>query len=259
MTDDHHPAGYDARHFEKLARVEDRHFWFASRNRTLSTVLRDFALGDKPRVLEIGTGTGNTLRVLERAFPRATLVGVDLFDEGFSFARRRTRAHLVRANIAQLPFRGEFDLVGAFDVLEHVEDDRAALTRIRHLLTPDGRLVLTVPACARLWSRFDEDSHHFRRYEPDELRDRLLGAGFVVERLTFLFAALYPLLRVGRWISDRLPAGPGRSPVASELRVVPIVNAGLTAILDLEARIRSAGVPLPIGTSLLAIARRGQV
>ena len=256
MIDAPSPSGYDAKHFEQLIEVEDRHFWFVSRNRTLSTVLAHVTVADNARVLEIGTGTGNTLRVLERAFPGATLVGVDLFEEGLAAARIRTRAHLVRANIERLPFQSEFAVIGAFDVLEHVEDDRAALTNIRRLLAPDGHLVLTVPACARLWSRFDNDSHHFRRYEPDELRERLVSAGFVVERLTYFFAALYPVLRIGRWLSDRLPVRKGASsPVARELRVVPIVNAAAMSILEIEARVASAGFRLPIGTSLVAIAR----
>jgi len=256
MIDRPAPSGYDAKHFEKLIEVEDRHFWFVSRNRILSTALARVMVPDKARVLEIGTGTGNTLRVLERAFPRATIVGVDLFEEGLAAARRRTRAHLVRANIDQLPFQREFDVIGAFDVSEHVEGDREALTHLRRLLTPGGYLVLTVPACARLWSRFDTDSHHFRRYEPDELRERLTAAGFVVERLTYFFAALYPVLRIVRWMSDRLPGRKdAASPVARELRIVPIVNLAAMAILEMEARVASAGFRLPIGTSLLAIAR----
>ena len=257
MIDPTKPSGYDAKHFERLVEVEDRHFWFASRNRMLAAVLAHVTVSDKARVLEIGTGTGNTFRLLERAFPRATLVGVDLFEEGLAAARLRTRGHLVRAKIEQLPFQREFELVGAFDVLEHVEDDRAALTHIRGLLAPGGYLVLTVPACARLWSRFDSDSHHFRRYELDQLRERLISAGFVVERLAYCFAALYPVLRIVRWLSDRLPVRTGsKSPVARELRVVPVVNAGLMAILALEARIAASGFRMPIGTSLLAVARR---
>ena len=126
-------------------------------------------------------------------------------------------------------------MIGAFDVLEHVEDDCAALTNIRRLLAPDGHLVLTVPACARLWSRFDNDSHHFRRYEPDELRERLVSAGFVVERLTYFFAALYPVLRIGRWLSDRLPVRKGASsPVARELRVSSV--SGLFAFQSAKSR-----------------------
>jgi SAM-dependent methyltransferase len=221
-------------------------------------VLRRIKLPEPSRVLEVGAGTGNTLRVLHSAFPSSAIVGVDLFEEGFRTARERTTAHLVRARVEQLPFRRPFNLIGAFDVLEHVEDDRAALAHLRRLLTADGKLVLTVPAFPRLWSRFDEDSHHFRRYERHALHERLLAAGYIVERMTFCFAALYPLLRVGRWMADRVPDERDSTPVARELRVVPIVNGALKAILDVESRAIVAGATLPFGTSLLAIARPGE-
>jgi SAM-dependent methyltransferase len=250
------PSGYDAKHFSKLAEVEDQHFWFAARNRLLSGILRRITVPDKARVLEVGAGTGNTLRVLDGAFPSCAIVGVDLFDEGFRTARLRTDAHLVRAKIEQLPFRTPFDVIGAFDVLEHVEDDRAALIHLHSLLAPEGHLVLTVPAFPGLWSRFDEDSHHFRRYERQDLHERLLAAGYIVDRITYFFAPLYPLLRVGRWTADRaFDEARATSPVARELRVVPMVNGALKAILDVEARAVVAGVTMPFGTSLLAIAR----
>jgi SAM-dependent methyltransferase len=253
MRDPHPTSGYDPRLFAKLLEAEDRHFWFVSRNRVLADVLAGLSVGDGKRVLEIGTGTGNTLKVLERACTRATVVGVDLFEEGLAIARRRTTARLVRAKIEQLPFRRPFDLIAAFDVLEHVEDDRAALANVRQLLAPDGRLFLTVPASARLWSRFDEESHHCRRYEAAQLRERLVEAGYRIERLTFFMASLYPLVRVARLVSDR--TRDGGDTVARELRVVPVANSVLTAILSLEARLLAAGVRLPVGTSLLAVAR----
>lgn len=248
--------GYDAAHFEKLIEIEDRHFWFTTRNVMLAGILARIPLADGACALEIGAGTGNTLRVLERAYPRAALVGMDLYGEGFAAARRRTRAHLVRAAIERLPFRRPFDLVAAFDVLEHVADDRAALASILRLLAPGGHLVLTVPAFARLWSRFDEDSHHVRRYELNELGECLAGAGYAVERLTFFMGALYPMLRAARWLSDRMPDRPGASPVARELRIVPVVNPAMTWLLGAEARLVAAGTRLPFGTSLLAVARR---
>src|SRR5205814_3237017 len=120
------------------------------------------------RVVEIGCGTGNTLRMLKEACSTAALiVGIDLFEEGLVYARRRTNASLVRARIEDAPFVVPFEVVGMFDVLEHIEDDAAALSSVRSLTRPGGHLVLTVPAHKALWSRFDEESHHCRRYEPD--------------------------------------------------------------------------------------------
>ncbi len=248
-------AGYDPALFDALAAVEDRHFWFTSRNSLLERVLARLDIAASGRVLEVGVGTGNTLRVLEHVWPHAMVIGVDAYEEGFRAARRRTRAHLVRASGLALPFTGGFDVVAAFDVLEHVADDRAALIEIRRVLQPGGRLVVTVPALGRLWSRVDEDAHHVRRYERDGLHASLTAAGFAVDRIAFFMAALYPLLRGARRLARGGGAHADGSAVARELRVVPILNAGMRAILGTEMRLVAAGWQLPIGTSLLAVAR----
>lgn len=257
MTDGPAPAGFDARHYAHLAAAEDRHFWFTSRNQLLARIFRRIAatLPAGACALEIGTGTGNTLRVLERAAGASIVVGMDLFDEGFAWAARRCRrAHLVRGSVDRPPFRRRFDLVAALDVLEHVESDQEALQRVRGLLTPGGWLVVTVPAYRHLWSGFDEASRHCRRYERDELQDRLRTAGFRVEQLTFMMATLYPALRAARAIGGQAGGGT-QTAVARELRIVPGFNLLMKSALAVENAWLGAGRHLPFGTSLLAVAR----
>jgi SAM-dependent methyltransferase len=260
------PDGYDPKHFATLFDVEDRHFWFRARNRVLSAVVEDVVRGlvRGYRVLEVGCGDGNTLRVLETACPGATLVGMDMFAEGLRYAQQRTRVPLVRGRIEQPPFNVRFHLVGLFDVLEHVEDDLAALVRLRGMVEAGGLLVLTVPAHRALWSRFDEEAHHYRRYELHDLEARLGEAGFQVEYITFFMAVLYPLARVGRaaaaWIrgAKRRLGRPEGSAVASETRIRPVINGLLAAVLSQEARVLRRRWHLPLGTSLLAVARVSQ-
>src|SRR5262249_10068834 len=155
------PGGYNPDHFKAFAEIEDRHFWFRARNRTLSAVIGRLvsAFTGGYRVLEVGCGDGNTLRMLEETCSGAAIVGMELYDEGLSYARRRTTARLVRGRMEQPPFGIRFHLVGVFDVLEHLDDDRAALARLQALVEPGGALVVTVPAHQRLWSTFDEESH----------------------------------------------------------------------------------------------------
>src|SRR5207302_1171821 len=108
--------------------------------------------------------------------------GMDLFADGLRFARARMpKALLVRGDALHPPFAERFEVVGMFDVLEHVDDDLGVLCALRALIKDHGRLVLTVPAGRALWSYFDEASRHVRRYEVAELRDKLTGAGFEVE------------------------------------------------------------------------------
>jgi SAM-dependent methyltransferase len=258
------PAGYDPDHFAALFAVEDRHFWFTARNYALTTVLTELApqLPRRYRVLEIGCGTGNTLRALKEGCPTAALiVGIDLFDEGLAYARRRTNAPLVRGRIEHAPFAIRFEVVGMFDVLEHIEDDAATLREVRALTAPGGYCVLTVPAHKALWSRFDEESHHCRRYESDELRERLISAGFRVEYLTPFMTTLYPIARVSRWLSARANDVRRRlrldskSAVLNDLTVRPVINEIIAFLLRQEAPFLRRRVQLPIGTSLLAVAR----
>jgi SAM-dependent methyltransferase len=244
-------GGFDPDYFTQLARAEDHHFWFTSRNDLLARILAPIAAALPPhaRVLEIGTGTGNTLRVLERAGGGARVVGVDAFVEGLRLARTRSNAALVCGSVDRLPLRGPFHLAAAFDVIEHVADEHGALCATRSVLAPGARLVVTVPAFQHLWSAFDEAAHHCRRYERPQLQAALERAGFRVDRLTFFMAALYPLVRARRWFG-----GSGERAIARELRVVPGLNAALRAILGVEARAVAAGAQPPFGTSLLAIA-----
>jgi SAM-dependent methyltransferase len=256
-------GGYDPRHFDGMFEIEDRHFWFRARNRALGVVVHGLTAGFASgyRVLEVGCGDGNTLRVLEQACPGATLVGMDFLEEGLSYARRRSRVPLVRGRMEQPPFRAGFHLVGLFDVLEHLQDDRAALARLRALVEPGGALVLTVPAHQKLWSRFDEEAHHAQRYEPGVLEARLVEAGFQIEYLTLFMAALYPLARIGRKVSDMIRGArrrrglPEGSAVANETRVRPGINGLLAAMLAPEATLLGRRWHLPLGTSLLAVAR----
>jgi SAM-dependent methyltransferase len=237
------PAGYDPNHFPAVFAVEDRHFWFSARNLALKTIIEGLTsrLPDRYRVLEIGCGTGNTLRTLNEACPAAAvIVGIDLFEDGLAYARRRTKVPVVCARIENAPFAAPFDLVGMFDVLEHIDDDAAALRQVRALTARGGYALLTVPAHMTLWSRFDVEAHHCRRYEAPQLHQRLADAGFSVEYLTLFMATLYPVARVSRALSD----------LADRVR-----QRFRGLVLRQEAPMLRRRMKLPIGTSLLAVAR----
>lgn len=256
---------YDPSYFARLVAVEDRHFWFRARNQVISAVvsqiMADVASGY--RVLEVGCGTGNVLRILEQACPRGTVVGMDLFTEGLQYGRRRTSCALVQGDMHMPPFNTQFDLVGLFDVLEHLSDDMRVLGDLYVMLVPGGALALTVPAHPSLWSYFDEASHHCRRYEPEELESKLVSAGFQIEYLTQYMASIFPIVWLGRRLAalfkGRADGGANRTRdlALDELRIVPVVNNLLTFLLIQEARLVTRRRRLPLGASLLAIARKG--
>jgi SAM-dependent methyltransferase len=254
-------GGYDPSHFASLFAVEDRHFWFRARNRVISVLVSQAAAGLPPghRVLEIGCGDGNVLRFLERACPEAVLVGMDLYDEGLRYARRRTSScHLVRGDVTQPPFGTTFQIIGMFDVLEHIADDRRILRDVWKLLGHRGTLLLTVPAHRYLWSYFDEAAGHCRRYRLDELQGKLAEAGFQVEYLTQYMAGTYPLVWLNRKVRPRVEARSLSSEelVQREIRIVPVLNEVLSFLLSWESKWVAKRRRLPIGASLLAVARK---
>jgi SAM-dependent methyltransferase len=212
-------------------------------------------------VLEVGCGTGNVLRELQKTAVGGTVFGMDVHQEGLLYAQRRLNpAFLIRGDVARPPFSARFEVVGLFDVLEHLEDDRAALRQLRDLLTKEGVLLITVPADQRLWSYFDVASQHHRRYEARELNEKLVAAGYKVEYLTPYMAVLQPIL----WAARRLAAlgGPqtydaatARVASQADLRVRPASGAILGFLLAQELRLLRRRRRIPIGASLLAIAR----
>ena len=246
-------GGYDPAYFAPLVAVEDRHFWFRARNRIISRLAARLAEGFDPGygVLEVGCGDGNVLRFLERACAGGAVVGMDYYAAGLQYARRRCGCALVQGDLARPPFAKAFHLIGMFDVLEHMPDDLGVLRDLRRMLDPCGKLLLTVPAKRSLWSAFDEESGHCRRYETGELRDKLKACGYRVEYLSVYMAATYPLL----WLSRRLSRGK-QGAVGRELRVVPVLNELLALALGPEAWWIGRGGRLPLGTSLLAVAAR---
>jgi SAM-dependent methyltransferase len=215
------------------------------------------------RVLEVGCGTGNVLQVLEQTCKNGMVMGMDLFSEGLQYAQERTSCLLVQGDIQSPPFLTHFNMIGLFDVLEHLPDDMRVLHHLHTMLAKDG-ILLTVPAHPSLWSYFNEASCHCRRYTSTELEGKLEHAGYQVEYMTQYMASIFPMLWLGRWLKsliDRRPGGRAdriNASTRAELRITPVVNNLLALLLAQETRMIARRRRLPIGTSLLAIALKKQ-
>jgi SAM-dependent methyltransferase len=245
-------SGYDASLYEAIARAEPESFWFRARNRLIvSTVRRHFP--DARSLLEVGCGTGFVLSALREALPGLRLVGSELLEEGLEVARRRLPddVELVRLDAAEMPFQAEFDVVGAFDVLEHVEDDEAALAGMRRAVRDGGGVVLLVPQHPRLWSEMDVVARHARRYTRRDLAGKVERAGFEVVAASSFVSSLLPAMAASR-AARRLLRRP-YDPVA-ELTPGPL-NGVFERVLDGERKLIERGWSLPVGGSLLVVGR----
>ena len=127
----------------------------------------------------------------------------------------------------KVPFQGEFDVIGAFDVIEHIDEDEDVLREMYSAIKPGGGIILTVPQHDWLWSETDVYAHHKRRYSRKELRSKVERAGFRVEYMTSFVSVLLPALMISRYRIKRA----GTFETEMESNVHPVVNRVLTAAL----------------------------
>lgn len=194
------------------------------------------------------------LRALADQFPGLQLTGGELFPEGLEFARRRVpTARLVVCDANEMSFHSEFDGIGAFDVLEHIQDDRGALRKLHTALVAGGLMLITVPQHSWLWSQSDEIVCHQRRYEPGEMETKLSQEGFEIIKSTSFMFFLLPLMALSRFW-QRL-ARPDYN-VFSELRTPLLLSWIFEMVLSLEIIAIKAGITFPVGGSRLIVARK---
>jgi SAM-dependent methyltransferase len=243
---------YNPELFEQLAQLEKNHFWFHARNKLIFWVFRKY-FPSSNNFLEIGCGTGFVLAGLKEVFPKLSIAGSEINAEGLKCtARRVSSAFLFQMDARRIPYEAEFDVIGAFDVIEHIYEDAAVLQQMHRAVRPGGGIIVTVPQHRFLWSKQDEFSCHFRRYTRGELISKVCCAGFTVTTVTSFVSLLLPLMIVSRFFQkNKMPTELG-----SEFRLGKRVNQLLGVIMGLERRIIQAGGRFPAGGSLLLIAKK---
>jgi SAM-dependent methyltransferase len=235
--------------YDRMAEHDSTHWWYRARRDVLASVIaRKIKLPNDARILEIGCGTGHNLPMLAQF---GTVDAVEIDDAARAVAEARLKRPVSSSPLPELAGvpEGHYDLVALLDVLEHVEDDVAALQAIARRLRPGGTILLTVPQYPWMWSGHDVANHHHRRYVKATLKDAIARAGLKLDLLSsfnsllFLPAAIQRLVArlTGKQGSDDNP--PPRP-----------VNALFETLFGFE-RYMVGRVPMPPGVSLLAIVR----
>jgi SAM-dependent methyltransferase len=245
-------AGFKPEYFVRLAEIEECNFWFRARNELIQWALHKY-FPDAESFFEVGCGTGFVLTGIRKNFPRMRLVGSEIFADGLVFAKARLpEVELYQMDARRIPFEREFDVIGAFDVLEHVIEDENVLVQMFNAVQPGGGLLVTVPQHPFLWSASDDYAMHKRRYERAELRAKVERAGFEVRRMTSFNSLLLPLMI---W-SRRKRKHNHDFQLWREFEIGPALNKTLEGILKFERMIIRAGVSFPAGGSLLLVGRK---
>ena len=244
--------------YERMYRFEDTYWWFVARRHLITSLLgTHYARDGQLKILDIGCGTGAMLDEL-KSF--GEVVGADFSPEALQFCvTRGVRSPLARADVRRLPFAdASFDVVTAMDIIEHIDDDKAASGEIYRVLKPGGRLFVTVPAFLSLWSEHDEALHHYRRYTVPRLKDLFQRVGLTVDKISYTVTTLFAPIWLFRTVSNLLPRKrAGEEKQANLIQFSGPVNAALLSLSDWETRLVHR-LNLPFGVTVVSVARKGE-
>ena len=250
---------YPADGFDVTEENVDTSFWVRSRNRLFKRlVLRELRGRRHARLLEIGCATGDfILHLLDQ--PKLEITGSEVYLAGLQAARKRLpQVEFVQFDVTQGIIGQSYDIISAFDVLEHIEDDRAAIAHIYDMLSDEGITLISAPQHPFLWGRLDEIVRHKRRYTRAEMVSKLSESGFAVERVTSFVFALFPLMALSRLTDRKERKRMETDAAALERRVCfpPVVNALFDLVMRVDEALIRRGVSLPFGGTLVVVARK---
>jgi len=245
--------GFRPEYFQDLFDIENKLFWFKYRNNLLQDLLNIYFPNIK-NFCEIGCGTGYVLSAFSSKRPEIYYTGSEIYSIALSLSLyRNPSTRFIQADACRLPFEDEFDVTAAFDVLEHIDDDELVLKNMFQATHHHGGIMITVPQHKWLWSKQDEASDHRRRYSLEGLKSKINNAGFTIERMSSFVTLLLPVMLLSR-INLRLTkhtVDPMRA-----LKIPRILNSVFYKVCMIEKSLITRGFNLPIGGSLVCIARK---
>ncbi len=238
----------DAQYTRQMAALQKYHWWYEGRRRILATLIKTI---HPKTILEAGCGPGANLEMLS-CFGAVSAFEPDEFSANHAaqISNLDVKTGTLPANI---PFDQSFDLVCAFDVIEHIKDDVGALKALKSRVNADGHALFTVPAHQWLWSAHDEINHHHRRYSRATFKAALEQAGFEVIKISYYNMWLFPPAALIRLLKNAL--GKKETPQSDVTMPAPYLNKVLRALFASERYLLPA-INLPFGLSVVALCKK---
>ena len=244
---------YNAKGLDNLYKAEEKHFWFIVRKEFILQNMQQYI--DKHRkIIEIGAGTGNVSRYLQKHGYENISVG-EMHLNGLKYAKDYGIKECYQFNLLDTPFENEFDAVCMFDVLEHIEDDELALPNVHKSLNADGTIVLTVPSHMWLWNRDDAIAGHKTRYTKKELIEKLKNNGFEILNAKYFFMSIVPLLFLRTLVNKDNKSNIKEEEFSGDISMNPMLSNVLLFVSRIENKINHF-LPNLFGGSLFIIARK---
>jgi SAM-dependent methyltransferase len=233
-------------------------FWVSSRTRIFSYFVQvNLMKSGVTNFFEIGCGTGDFIGKL-KTLRNLKLTGSEIYVSGLHYAKKRLPdIKFIQYDVTKGVIGEKFNLIAAFDVIEHIEEDEKALSNIYNMLPPGGRLIVSVPQYMFLWSAVDDLVMHKRRYSKKGLVSKLLANGFKINRVTSFVFIPFPLMLVARLLDKKKDTSISAAEALENRVVFPkIVNSILDCIMKIDELFIRIGINLPFGGTLIAVAEK---
>lgn len=227
------------------AGVDGQHFWFKGKNQLITYLLSKTTQTKNLKILNVGAGTGEDLATIKKF---GDLYVLDIDQQSLDMIPEDIVIEKKCADVCAIPYPdGSFDLVVAFDVMEHVKDDQQMVNEIYRVLKPDGHYVFTVPAFNFLYSGHDQALHHFRRYNKKMIKPLMTKFSKITMGYWFFF--LFLPAAATRLIN--------KSSRSSSMFTLPgIVNSFFCTLLATETWLISHGITFPCGLTLYGVYKK---
>lgn len=238
----------------KLREYEDKYFWFSERKHLIHYIIKHIFSGINS-YCEIGCGGGYLLSGINNVIHDAKIYGTEIFISGLKIAKNRCpEVNYFQSDIMNFPYTNEFDLIGIYDVIEHLDHDEKAIKSIYDAITVGGGAIITVPQHQWLWTANDVYSCHKRRYSKKELIAKCKHAGFEIIRTTSYTSLLLPAFIVNCIFNRRKDIN--KESVDKQFEINPALNILFKIICKVELVLIRIGVDFPWGGSLVCVLRK---